>query len=260
MKKKDEKAYFNDHWEQMLTHFKAFIKTDDQEDLHLFRVQVKKMRAMLELLDADSSKHHLSQDFKPVRKIFKHCGEIRTAYIHLQLGIHYQFKNEEFLMGQLHEIEKGTSEVKQLERKYLKTIKIANNKIDDDLKSVDNDVILKFYKAKLVQISVVLANLQFNDELHNARKQIKILMYNRKIARKALEGRLEIDNNYLDKLQGRIGDWHDNVLALELFSAPELNYSPVITKIKRQNTRLKRSIAVLAQDFEKKATLTEALS
>jgi CHAD domain-containing protein len=260
MKKKDEKAHFNDQWEQMLTHFKAFIKTDDQEELHLFRVQVKKLRAMLELLDADSPKHYLSKDFKPVRKIFKHCGEIRNAYIHLQLGVRYQFKNEEFLMGQLHEIEKGTSEVKELGRKYLKTIKIANDKIDDDLKSVDNDVIVKFYKTKLVQISAALANLQFNDELHNARKQIKTLIYNRKIARNALEGKLEIDNNYLDKLQGRIGDWHDNVLALELFSAPELNYKPVITKIKRQNTRLKRSIAVLVQEFEKKAILTETLS
>ncbi len=259
MKKKDEKAYFSDQWEQMLTHFKAFINTDDQEELHLFRVQVKKLRAMLELLDADSTKHYLSKDFKPVRKIFRHLGEIRNAYIHLQLGVRYQFKNEEFLMGQLHEIEKGTSEVKELGRKYLKTIKIANDKIDDDLKSVDNDVIVEFYKTKLFEISAAFGNLQFNDELHNARKQIKILIYNRKIARKALEGKLEIDNNYLDKLQSRIGDWHDNVLALELFSAPELNYRPVITKIKRQNTRLKRSIAVLVQEFEKKAILAETL-
>jgi hypothetical protein len=44
-------------------------------------------------------------------------------------------------------------------------------------------------------------------------------------------------------------------LALELFSSAESNYKPVITKIKRQNTRLKRSIAVLVQDFEKKAIL-----
>jgi CHAD domain-containing protein len=255
MKRKDEKAYFTDQWEQMLTHFKAFVKTDDQEELHLFRVQVKKMRALLELLDTDSPKHHLSTDFKPVRKIFKHCGEIRNAYIHLQLSVRYQFKNEEFLMGQLYEIEKGTSEVKRLAKKYLKAIKALNEKISDDLKSVDDDAIVRFYKTKLIQVSTILANLQFNDELHNARKQIKTLVYNRKIAHKVLEGKLEIDNNYLDKLQGLIGDWHDNILALELFSAPDLNYKPVITKIQRRNTRLKRSIAVLVQEFEKKAVL-----
>ena len=43
------------------------------------------------------------------------------------------------------------------------------------------------------------------------------------------------------------------------FLASELNYRPVITKIKRQDTRLKRSIAVLVQEFRKKAVLVEIL-
>jgi CHAD domain-containing protein len=255
MKKKAEKFYFNDQWEQMLLHFKAFIKTGNQEELHLFRVQVKKLRAMLELLDADSSKHHLVKDFKPVRTIFKHCGDIRNAYINLQLGVRYQFKNEEFLLGQLYEIEKGTNEVKEQGKKYLKLIKTAHGAISDDLKEVDNKKIVEFYSANLNQIALALNNLQFNEELHIVRKQIKTLVYNRKIAYKALEGKLEISNEYLDKLQDLIGNWHDNILALELFSAAELNYKPVITKIKRKNTRFKRSIAVLVQGFENKAIL-----
>jgi len=103
-----------------------------------------------------------------------------------------------------------------------------------------------------------LSNLQFSEDLHNARKQIKILLYNRKIARTALEGgKLNISDEYLDKLQGLIGDWHDNILALQLFSTPELNHKPIITKIKRQDTRFKRSITALAHDFEKKAVITE---
>jgi CHAD domain-containing protein len=259
MKRKDEKVYFNNQWELMVAHFKAFIKTSDQEELHLFRVQVKKLRAMLELLDICSSKHQLSKDFKPVRKIFKHCGDIRNAYINLQLGVNYQFKNEEFLLGQLYAIEKGTNEVKEQAGDYLKTIKLAHHAIEDDLKAVDNDAILEFYKTKLDQITYALDHLQFNDELHDARKQIKTLLYNRKIAHKALEDKLQINNDYLDKLQGLIGDWHDNTLALELFSAAELNYKPVITKIKRQDTRLKRSIAVLVQEFRKKAVIAELL-
>src|ERR1700743_2814179 len=190
MKKKDEKVYFNDQWELMVARFKAFVKTGDQEELHLFRVQVKKLRAMLELLDAGSAKHQLSKDFKPVRKIFKHCGEIRNAYINLQFGVNYQFKNEEFLLGQLFEIEKGTNEVKELAKQYLRTMKSAHHAIDDDLKAVDNDAILEFYHEKLDQITYALDHLQFNDELHNARKQIKTLLYNRKMANKALEGRL----------------------------------------------------------------------
>lgn len=260
MKKKDEKAYFNDQWKLMLAHFKAFIKTDDQEELHLFRVQVKKLRAMLMLLDIESSKSHLSKDFKPVKQIFKHGGDIRNAYINLQFGVRYQFKNEEFLMNQLYAIESGTNEFKTLGRKYLKAIKDTHHEIADDLRPVNNNAIVEFYKTKLDQVAMALDKLQFNDELHNARKQIKILLYNRKIAHKALDGKLKINSDYLDRLQDLIGNWHDNLLALELFSSPGAVHKSIITKIKRQNTRLKRSIAVLVQDFNKKAILANTLN
>ena len=258
MKKKDEKSHFNDQWEQMLVHFKNFIRTGDQEQLHLFRVQVKKLRAMLELFDVTSSKKQLSKNFKPIRKIFKHCGEIRSAYINMKLGAQYHFTDEEFLMGQLYEIEKGTNSVKELKSKYLKTIKVAHNDIADDLKHISNKDIVAFYKTKLDQIADMLSKLQFGDDLHDARKQIKVLVYNRKIARSALEdSKIDISDEYLDKLQGLIGDWHDNILAMQLFSAPELNHKPIITKIKRQDTRFKRTITALAHDFEKKAIVTE---
>ncbi|HTD40894.1 MAG TPA: CHAD domain-containing protein [Mucilaginibacter sp.] len=260
MKKKKEKIYFNDQWYEMTAHLKTFIENGDQEELHLFRVQVKKLRAMLELLDTNSIKHPLSKDFKPVKKIFKHCGEIRNAFINLQYGQRFQFKNEDFFMNHLHEIEKGTNEVKELGKQYLKIIKDVYSDIGDDLESVNNRAIVQFYKTRLYNIAASLENLQFNDELHATRKQIKTLLYNRKIAHDALDGKLQISNDYLDKLQALIGDWHDNMLALELFSSAGFNSKPVISKIKSQNTRLKRSITALAHDFERKATLAGQLS
>jgi len=47
MKRKKEKIYFNDQWKGMTDHLKKFIESGEQEELHLFRVQVKKLRAML---------------------------------------------------------------------------------------------------------------------------------------------------------------------------------------------------------------------
>ena len=260
MKKKKEKIYFNDQWGEMTDHLEKFIKNGEQEELHQFRVQVKKLRAMLELLDINSAKHPLQNDFKPVRKIFKRCGEIRSAFINLQYGQRFQFKNEDFFMNHLYEIEKGTNEVKELGKQYLKIIKSAHDDIGDDLQHVGNKDIVEFYKAKLYNIGSFLENLQFNDELHDTRKQIKTLMYNRKIAQNALDGKLQISNDYLDKLQTLMGDWHDNVLALELFSSAGFNSKPIITKIKNQNTHLKRSITTLAHDFERKAIVGQQLS
>lgn len=260
MKKKKEKIYFNDQWDEMTGHLKKFIVDGEQEELHQFRVQVKKLRAMFELLDTNSGSHPLKKDFKPVKKIFKRCGEIRSAFINLQYGQRLQFKNEDFFMNHLYEIEKGTNEVKDRGKQYLKKIKAAHDDIDGDLQHISDKDILEFYKAKLYNIGSFLENLQFNDELHATRKQIKTLMYNRKIAQNALDGKLQISNDYLDKLQTLIGDWHDNVLALELFSSAGFNSKPIITKIKSQNTQLKRSITSLAHDFERKAIVGQQLN
>ena len=49
MKKKEEAKYLDNEWKEMYTHLKAFLETGDQEELHQFRVQIKKLNALLNL-------------------------------------------------------------------------------------------------------------------------------------------------------------------------------------------------------------------
>src|SRR5579862_4993322 len=101
MKKKTGKAHFNELWDHMVAYLDSFLKGGDQEKLHQFRLQVKKLRALLLLFDNAQSKNKLSKDFKPVKMIFKQGGIIREAYIHLQLSANYGLKNEEFILTQV---------------------------------------------------------------------------------------------------------------------------------------------------------------
>ena len=257
MKKKAEKNYLDEEWDRMILHLEGFIETGDQEQLHRFRVQVKKLRAMLLLLDFPSGRQKLSKDFKPIKKIFRHGGLIREAYLNLLLGGRYQLNNEEFVLTMVNEMEANILAFKNNARKYLKIVKAVYTRLEGDLKPVANDRINEFYKIQLEQIALNLSELQFNEELHNCRKRIKILMYNRKIAQNALEGKLQVNTDYLDELQNSIGDWHDNELAIILFSSLGVGAKPAITKIKRQNTKLKKSIQILTRDFWKKATIAE---
>jgi len=89
--------------------------------------------------------------------------------------------------------------------------------------------------------------------MHTNRKLIKILVYNHKLADKALNGSVPFNTVYLDKLQAAIGEWHDNIIAAQLFSTPELNDKPVVTKINRKNASVKRTITLMTDDFLKKA-------
>lgn len=77
------------------------------------------------------------------------------------------------------------------------------------------------------------------------------------MANKALNGSVAINSDYLDKLQNTIGEWHDNIVAAQLFSASALNDKAIATKIKRKNTSIKKNIINLASDFMNKATQLE---
>ena len=254
MKKKEEAKYLDKEWDAMNLHLKAFLETGDQEALHKFRVQIKKLRAMLFLFENTSKENGLLKHFKPVRKIFKYAGNIRDAHTNLELGERYQVKNEQFETGQHQKIEQGTLEFKSKSEEFVKNIKNAHKKLKKQLHKVDDTLIADYYKNQLNQIATNLAVSGFNEDMHTNRKLIKILVYNHKIAERSLNGSVPFNLAYLDKLQETIGKWHDNLLAEELFSLPELNDKPIVNKIKRVNSGIKRKISTLADDFLKKAT------
>jgi len=258
MKKKEETKYLDKEWKQMNIHLKAFLESGDQEELHRFRVQIKKVKAMLSLFENTSRQHQdLLKGFKPVKEIFRYAGHIRDAYTNLQLSERYNLKNEAFETSQQKIIEEGTTEFQHQGKKHLKHIKDAYKHLKKQLTSVHNSSIAEYYKKQLEEISANFAISAFNEDMHTNRKLIKILVYNHKLADKALNGSVPFNTQYLDKLQGAIGEWHDNIVAAQLFSTPELNDKPVVTKIKRKNAGVKRSITLMADDFLKKATAVE---
>jgi CHAD domain-containing protein len=257
MKRKIEKAYFNELWHELTASLEDFLKGGDQEKLHKFRVQVKKLRALLTLIDVALSQKKLSKIFKPVRKIFKHGGLIREAYINIQLSSHYNLKNDEFIQDQVNEMENAAAGFRENGKKYLKVIKTIHGELEGALEAIADEQVNEFYKDQLEQIAATLGSNEFSDALHDCRKRIKTLIYNRKVAGKALEGNLDLNNDYLDKLQDQIGNWHDTILAMQLFSSPHLDAKPVITRIKRQHTRLQKSISKLSSDFWKRATYVD---
>ena len=256
MNRKTEEAYFSEQWDKMKACLKAFIENGDQELLHDFRVQVKRLRGMLIMLDVYSSKQ-LLRYFKPVKKIFKQGGQIRDAYLHLQAGVNYHIENPKFMESQQLVIDEGIENFKVRKEEYLKTLKKAHSEIEDNLQQISNKNIVDYYITELKQIAATLAVIKFDDTLHSCRRQIKILIYNLKFTRKALADKLQVNENYLDDLQGEIGNWHDNILAVELFSVPEINEKLIVAKLKRQNTRLKRSVINKAAGFWAKATTVE---
>ena len=237
----------------MKTSLELYLSNEQPEDLHHFRVQVKKLRAFFIL--SDSTKHHpqLAKHFLPVRKIFKQAGEIRNAYINLELAKAYQIDNQEFLNSQQLLFEEANKKFKANASRYLKKLKDSHQTLKRKIKPISDWHINQFYLHQLHTIASLLTIPEFDDRLHDSRKQIKVLIHNHKIAHTALH--TGINGDYLDQVQTAIGDWHDNVLAAELFAGDKAKSNIALNKLKKQLVKLKNKVTDIITDFYNRATI-----
>lgn len=257
MKKKEEKEYFNNEWKAMRDALRSFLDTGGQDDLHKFRVQVKKIRALLVLADSATGKKQLQKNFKPVRQIFKKAGDIRNAHINLKLAKEYKVEDDAFVIAQNTRMEDAANAFKLKGEKYLEKLKAAHKTIEDRIRPISDTQINLFYSRQLHHISHSLASLRLDDSLHECRKWIKILVYNYKLAEPVIQPKLNED--YLQDLQTAIGDWHDNILAKDLFTANHISHQAVLARVNRKHAKLENNIKKLAPDFYSQATTTVQL-
>jgi CHAD domain-containing protein len=248
MKKAEEIKYFDKEWKDMKASLESFLLEGIQENLHRFRVQVKKLTAFIIL--ADSAEHFpkLAKHFKPARKVFKQAGEVRDIYMNLELAKKYNTGNDAFLIEQHQLLEKTTGEFILNGNKHLQKLKDTRKAFKGKIKPISDLHIGLFYQTRLEQIAASLAKIKFDDRLHQCRKLIKVLIYNLKLVRHLPD--TGFNEDYLGQVQTAIGDWHDNVLATALFS----NDKETVSLLKKQNTRLKKYIKSLVEDFYNRAT------
>ncbi|MDB5157204.1 MAG: hypothetical protein JWR50_1911 [Mucilaginibacter sp.] len=255
MKKKAERKYAAKEWRSMKGHLKSFTKKGGQEELHRFRTGVKKLRAFLILSDSATKAPGLEQRFKPVRKVFKQAGEIRNAYINQELAKAQPGETAGFIQEQRHLMKSAAKAFNAHREQYLARLRKTRRKIGKRIRPVSNLHISLYYRQQLEAMAAILARHRFDEELHACRKQLKILIYNYQLVRPELD--LPFNEDYLEKVQEAIGDWHDNQQAIGLFS--KAGNSEALSSLKKQGARLKSALTRLTRDFYEQATTLTAL-
>ncbi|MET3114783.1 CHAD domain-containing protein [Pedobacter sp. CG_S7] len=255
MKKTAERKYFDKEWSGMRASMKSFLKEGQQEDLHQFRLQIKKLRAFLILSDSEAHNPKLIKHFKLVKRIFNEAGVIRDAYINLELGKAYQIKTPGFEKNQQQQLATAIKRFNLRYDKHVAKIKYTYKKLKREIKPISEEPINLFYQNQLQQISTILGEQKFNKQLHDCRKQLKILIFNHKLFQPELH--IGFNKDYLGQVQTAIGDWHDIVLAKALFSSKTEKDKEVIVNLKKQDLKNKKYITDLTKDFYRQATTVE---
>ena len=251
MKRKEEKRYLEKEWKAMHSHLRSFLNKGKQERLHRFRVQVKKLRALLVITDSSLEKPTLTPHFKPVRKIFRKAGEIRDAFMNLEMAKAHGLKNAEFLAAQHQKLQSAGKVFRKGGKQHLQGLKKAHLKLKTGIKAIPDIHINLYYQKQLQEIATVLAKNTFDDRLHVCRKEIKMLIYTYPFVAKKLD--LGFNEAYLEDIQTAIGDWHDHQVAVSLLTNEGVSKT-ILNRMIKKNNEQETTITALIKDFYNRAT------
>ncbi|QEC78802.1 CHAD domain-containing protein [Mucilaginibacter ginsenosidivorax] len=257
MKKKDEKKYMEREWHSMTHHLKDFIKTGNQESLHHFRTGVKKLRAFFTLIESTKKGHTSTKLFKPVREIFKQAGHVRNAYMNIQLAKGQQVVQIDFIQGQEQSLKTLAEQFRADGIQYLVTLHKVRRKLKERIPKLKNLHIGLYYEHQLETIATGLQKHSFAEDLHTCRKQIKMLIYNYHLVKPNLDRAFNED--YLEQVQNAVGNWHDNSVTMELFTAEATDGETAVALLKKQAVQLKRRVTKLLKGFYDRATTVTEL-
>jgi len=175
------KELIHGHTQKLARHAEAIDKGFDEEEIHAFRVEVKKLRALLRLLEVhyDHIPTRFSQKFRDLYHISGHLRDAQLMHKGWdEKGLPPLPPLKEWLGKEIKKYEKAWK--KQNEETSVGDFKERLQEMDYG--HVDTDDLLLFFARRLNYIKRGVMNEPLNDEeLHSIRKKLKDMQYVEKL-------------------------------------------------------------------------------
>lgn len=232
LKKKKLQDELSQQWFLMLYSLYAFEANQDDETLHKLRVEIKKIRTTVYLVEKCSGPKKLSPALAPLKKMFRDAGRIRELQLHNQLTK-----------------KKDKGQVKTLVKKFVADTNLYASSIQktfDVYIHVFDDLNFKDIKKLLITIQDKTAKLLASETAwHEARKEIKRLVYIGNLLPKKLRKKTSLDLSYYKQLEETIGTWHDLDLSIRYLDKMGVKDKSLPEK----KTAMVNKVKQLAQSF-----------
>lgn len=224
----------------MLAHLLAFCETHEPEELHQFRVQTKRIKALLFFLQNKSAAGQLA----PLQAIFRQAGKIRSAHVHLAFIGQYGIANTAFIEEQERIVKNETRRLCAKLGAHLKTLKNLHKTLAANFQDIENKAVVRLCKKRVKKLNRFFSRPDLPVlQLHPTRMKIKNLLYLHDALPAPLAEKLQLDVARLDKLQDAIGKWHDAVLISELLKKEAYTDKKTLEILDRRKKRLYASIS-----------------
>ena len=217
----------------------VYTRKKEAEDLHQLRVSIKKIKAILLMLDKLEGNFGFDKTFAPYKILFKQLAPIRNEMLQAE-----KTKNEPVSTQQKNKhrlrIAAYNKKLKQAAPGYLKSITEKLPETLQYLSKVKHKDIYPYCKKLLRKIKANWKDIKTDDELHKYRKQLKQLLYCSSLLTSKQKDKLlsSKEHKRIDKLQDEIGQWHDNILLLTEIEKGTFKVSPTFQQTIKKETEL----------------------
>ncbi|MBS1637543.1 MAG: CHAD domain-containing protein [Bacteroidetes bacterium] len=255
LKRKTLRKYTEKRFELMQKHLCKYTDKNTQEDLHQFRVETKKLKAFIGLVQYINADEKIHKEFKPIGKLFDHAGKIRSAHIELLLIKRYRLKNPAYSKALQDIIRSESARLKKKKEHYLNALKESSKKIDEHITKLGRTELTEYTHQQLKMLSKYFAAPQNIAGIHKSRILLKKLFYNYSLFDSETQKKLNLDIKYLNTLQEKIGNWHDMTVTIESLSSNMHVQKSMIGKLRIQERKLLAVVKSDVKDFSKKVNM-----
>ncbi|MBP2283003.1 CHAD domain-containing protein [Flavobacterium sp. CG_23.5] len=203
------------------------------DTFHKLRVEIKRLKALFDLLDYCTKKFKRNKIFKPFKLIFKQGGKVRELQIEESLikehsTTHLPVEYSTHLKK--NQIKEQTHFFSILNKAFTKKLNNKYRKILPFLSKINKKKLNNYRYKKRTKIEKLLSqnNLEIK-KIHKLRKRLKAYLYNQQSLNSDKQIKLIRKNNILPEL---LGEWHDytvitehlkKTIASDVISSKEIN-------------------------------------
>ena len=225
MKQDEIIKLFDKRFKRIRKHYSGLLKDFDVEEIHFFRLEIKKLRAFIRLVNISLPGKNTIKINKKVKSFYNATGNIRNLQLHQQRI--NQFCNGLLLpkpTAYLQALHKGEMTQKQKAKQLAKKIsfdqfrKKALNSVHNKLKARPAQAFI--IQKKLELFELVSRQYYHDEELHDIRKTLKDLQYDwtyiASFAPLILPAFFAKGKN-IENITNQLGTYHDLCMALYFF-------------------------------------------
>ncbi|OQP51020.1 hypothetical protein A4H97_04170 [Niastella yeongjuensis] len=199
----------------------------EEEDIHDLRVNYKKVRAFLRLvqLEKEAGQLHIPDKLK---SLYHHCGTVRDWQ--LFMAKIYEEGIAEKLPDCLHRWHRQVLTYKEQTVHAIETMhfkRMLQGIIKELPRQLQEDTVKQFMHQKIAAIHILLLAADNEKDLHSIRKQIKDIIYCIRIFEKDRDMPLSfqgfMSEKDLNDMASSLGDFNDQCLAISLLQPSYIN-------------------------------------